>query len=76
MINAQDLNFDLNDNGIFISGTHTPGEKLQYSVENGNNVSLKKEEIDIEVENIERSSDGTYKGVIRNVEPFSGRRGC
>ena len=70
MITAEELNLDLNDSSIVFTGTYGPGAKIQYDFENGDYVSLRKGEIEIEVKNVERQSDGTLKGVVKYVEPF------
>jgi hypothetical protein len=70
MIQAKDLQLDLNDSGIFFTGTYQPGQKIQRDIVNGDNATLKKDEIDIEVQNLKRNLDGTYTGVVQYVDPY------
>jgi len=70
MITAQELDLDINKNGIVIVGDPTSHQSLQYDVKNGNDVTLKKGDINIEVKDIEKQSDGTFKGIIKYVEPY------
>jgi hypothetical protein len=70
MITHNELTLDENDNGITFSGTYGPGVKIKYEFEDGDSVTLKKGDIEIEVLKAKKQSDGTYKGTIKYVEPF------
>ena len=70
MIQAKDLQLDLNDSGIFFTGTYQPGQKIQRDIVNGDNATLKKDEIDIEVQNLKQNLDGTYTGVVQYLDPY------
>ena len=54
MILAENLKFDLNDEEILNFGTSAPGQALQMIVEDGNSVSLRKGNIEIEVQRIKK----------------------
>ncbi len=71
MITSEDLNLDLNDSGIGVFGTYGPGTTLKYDFENGDDVSLKKGKINIEVQNAEKQPDGAIKGVVKFVVPYN-----
>lgn len=70
MLTAEELNLDINHGSIMFVGTHTHGQGLKMTVENGCNVTLKKDEIKIEIKNLEKLKDGIFKGIIQYVEPY------
>jgi ABC-type iron transport system FetAB ATPase subunit len=71
MIDVKDLNFNLNEkNEIIYSGSVVPGQPIKMEVVEGDSVSLKKGEINIEVENIVKLDESTYKGLVKYVEPY------
>ncbi len=71
MINVTDLKFDLNKHGITVVGTYGPTTVIKYDFENGDDVSLRKGEIKVEVKSVEKQADGTFKGVIKNIKPYN-----
>lgn len=70
MIKHDELILDENDNGITFTGTYGPGVKIKYEFEDGDSVTLKTGDIEIEVINATKQSDGLYKGTIKYVEPY------
>lgn len=70
MITYKELNLDENDSGITFFGSYGPGTVMRYELEDGDSVTLKKGEINIEVIDAKRQEDGTYKGAIKYVEPY------
>ena len=70
MLRAENLNFDYNDEGILHVGTPNHREALKMSIDDGNSVSLKKKNIDIEVQNIKQTTEDLYCGKVQYVEPY------
>ena len=70
MIIAEDLKLDHNDEEILHVGSYEPGQSLQMIIEDGNSVSLRKGNIEIEVQNIKQAENGTYYGKVQYVEPY------
>ncbi len=70
MIMANDLNFDFNNSGILFSGAQKTGQALQMIPKPGDSVSLKKGNIEIEVQILTKNSDGTYSGKVKYVDPY------
>lgn len=71
MINVTDLKFDLNKHGITVVGTYGPKTVIKYDFENGDDVSLRKGEIEVEVKSVEKQAGGTFKGIIKNIMPYN-----
>ena len=67
---AEKLNFDLNEDGIFFSGNHTPGSRIQNIVKEGDDVTLKKGELNVHVLDVRQNPDNTYIGTVDFVEPY------
>ena len=70
MILAKDLGFDHNENKILHVGKYKLGKAIQMTIEDGNQVSLRKGDIKIEVQDIKKTEDGTYCGKVQYVEPY------
>lgn len=70
MILAEDLGFDHNDEEILHVGTPQPGQALQMIIEDGNRVSLRKGNIEIEVQDLKKTGNDIYCGKVKYVEPY------
>ncbi len=45
-------------------------KKIQRDILDGDYATLKKDKIDIEVQNLKRNLDGTFTGVVQYVKPY------
>ena len=70
LITYNELNLDENDSRITFSGTYGSGVKINNEFEDGDSVTLKKGDIEIEVLDAKKQEDGKYKGIIKYVKPY------
>lgn len=75
MIDAKDLEFDINNEEILFYGVQKPGQAISQTVQDEDSVSLKKGEIEIEVRGIRKNPDGSYSGKVQYVEPYQSLSG-
>ncbi|MCI5119406.1 MAG: hypothetical protein D3913_16010 [Candidatus Electrothrix sp. LOE1_4_5] len=70
MITYKEPNLDKNKFGITFSGTYGPGTEIKNKFEDGDSVTLKKQDnIEIDVINVTKQEDQTYKGLVKDVRP-------
>ncbi|MCI5128810.1 MAG: hypothetical protein D3907_10005 [Candidatus Electrothrix sp. AUS3] len=69
MITYNELNLDNNNFGITFSGTYGPGTEIKNKFKDGDSVTLKQDDIEIDVINVTKQEDRTYKGVVKDMRP-------
>ena len=69
MITYNELNLDNNESGMTFSGTYGPKTEIKYKFEDGDSVTLKQGDSVINVINVNKQEDQTYKGTVKEVCP-------
>ncbi|MCW5213561.1 hypothetical protein VU04_11730 [Desulfobulbus sp. TB] len=71
MITYKEFKLDKKDFGITFSGTYGPETEIKNKFEDSDSVILKQGDIQIDVINVIKQEDQTYKGTVKNVWPCS-----
>jgi len=56
--------FDVNEYGIHFVGDYDQNKRMSYTVENGDSVTLKIDDEDVNVKDIVQTGDNEYTGIV------------